>query len=70
MQKRKMKKLKELWDTGTIKLEKPMKVKELLKELNLWGKNFGILINGKLGKEDDELKIDDEIVILPAITGG
>jgi len=47
-----------------------MIVKELLKELNLEGKYFGILINGKKASEDDIIKETDEIVILPHIAGG
>ena len=44
--------------------------KDLLKELNLSGKLFGILINGKKANEDTVIKPEDEITILPAISGG
>ncbi|MFX0056918.1 MAG: MoaD/ThiS family protein [Candidatus Heimdallarchaeota archaeon] len=60
-------------DTGlyeTFKPEKQMRVNELLKELNLEGKYFGILINGKKASENDIIKETDEIVILPHIAGG
>ncbi|MFW9936683.1 MAG: MoaD/ThiS family protein [Candidatus Thorarchaeota archaeon] len=60
-------------DTGlyeTFKPEKQMRVKQLLRELNLEGKYFGILINGKKASEDDIIRETDEIVILPHIAGG
>jgi sulfur carrier protein ThiS len=47
-----------------------MLVKDLLKELNLEGKYFGILINGKKASEDDIIKETDSVVILPHIAGG
>ena len=47
-----------------------MLVKDLLKELNLDGKCFGILVNGKKAVEDTAIKETDEIVILPHIAGG
>ena len=47
-----------------------MLVKDLLKELNLEGKYFGILINGKKASEDSIIRETDEIIILPHIAGG
>jgi len=47
-----------------------MLVKDLLKELNLEGKYFGILVNGKKASEDTKITPTDEIVILPHIAGG
>lgn len=68
-----MKQVSELLETGvyeTFTAEKTMTVKDLLKELNLEGKYFGILINGKKATEDMTIKETDEIVILPHIAGG
>ena len=68
-----MKQVSELLETGiyeTFVAEKTMTVKDLLKELNLEGKYFGILINGKKATEDQKITADDEIVILPHIAGG
>lgn len=47
-----------------------MTVKDLLKELNLEGKYFGILVNGKKALEDTVINQNDGIVILPHIAGG
>jgi len=68
-----MKQISELLETGIYEIispEKTMTVKDLLKELNLEGKYFGILINGKKATEDMTIKETDEIVILPHIAGG
>ncbi|MGB5912692.1 MAG: MoaD/ThiS family protein [Promethearchaeia archaeon] len=54
----------------TFKPEKRMVVRDLLKELNLEGKYFGILINGKKASEDMVIRETDEIIILPHIAGG
>jgi sulfur carrier protein ThiS len=47
-----------------------MLVKDLLKELNLEGKYFGILVDGKKANEDTVLDENSDIVILPHIAGG
>jgi len=47
-----------------------MLVKDLLRELNLEGKYFGILINGKKADEETEITPKDDITILPHIAGG
>ena len=54
----------------TFKPEKRMVVRDLLKELNLEGKYFGILINGKKATEDTIIHETDEIIVLPHIAGG
>jgi sulfur carrier protein ThiS len=54
----------------TFKPEKSMTVNDLLKELNLEGKYFGILVNGKKANEETVIKETDEVVILPHIAGG
>jgi len=50
--------------------EKAMTVADLLKELNLEDKYFGILANGKKVTPDTKISPSDEIVILPHIAGG
>ena len=68
-----MKQVSELLETGiyeTFTPDRSMTVKDLLRELNLEGKYFGILINGKKATEDMTIKETDEIVILPHIAGG
>ncbi len=68
-----MKQISELLEAGiydTIVPEKTMTVADLLKELNLEDKFFGILVNGK--KATPETKIDPtcDVTILPHIAGG
>jgi molybdopterin converting factor small subunit len=68
-----MKETAELLETGlyeTYRPEKEILVKDLLKELNLEGKYFGILINGKKVDESTVIKETDEVIILPHIAGG
>ena len=68
-----MKQAQELLKTGVYESfspEKKMTVKALLKELNLEGKYFGILINGKKATEDTTIDKTDSVVILPHIAGG
>ncbi|MBD3253852.1 MAG: hypothetical protein GF383_02110 [Candidatus Lokiarchaeota archaeon] len=68
-----MKQVSELLETGiyeTFTPSKVMTVKDLLKELDLEGKYFGILVNGKKAEPDTKIKETDEIVILPHIAGG
>jgi sulfur carrier protein ThiS len=47
-----------------------MTVGDLLKELDLEDKYFGILVNGKKADPDTALSPEDEIVVLPFIAGG
>ena len=54
----------------TFTPEKRMTVNDLLKELNLEGKYFGILVNGKKADEDTVIHESDSVVILPHIAGG
>ena len=68
-----MRQTSEILSTGiieTIVPERKMLVKDLLRELNLEGKYFGILINGKKADEDTEITSKDNITILPHIAGG
>ena len=68
-----MKQTSEILETGIIETiipERKMLVKDLLRELNLEGKYFGILINGKRADEDTEITPKDDITILPHIAGG
>ena len=68
-----MRQTSEILETGIIEIivpERTMLVKDLLRELNLEGKYFGILINGKKADEDTEITPKDDITILPHIAGG
>lgn len=47
-----------------------MLVKDLLKELNLEGKYFGILVDGKKANENTVINEDSDVLILPHIAGG
>jgi len=68
-----LKQTTDLLSTGIVEKyipEKKMLVRDLLRELNLEGKYFGILINGKKADEDSEISPEDDITILPHIAGG
>ena len=68
-----MKQTADILETGIIETvipERKMLVRDLLRELNLEGKYFGILINGKKADEDTEISPKDDITILPHIAGG
>ena len=68
-----IKQINELLETGiyeTLTIEKSMTVRDLLKELNLENKYFGILVNGKKADENTFIHQTDSIVILPHIAGG
>ena len=68
-----MKQIADLLETGIIETytpERKMLVKDLLKELNLEGKYFGILVDGKKASEDTVIDEKSDIVILPHIAGG
>ena len=68
-----IKQISELLETGiyeTFTPDRTMTVRDLLKELNLEGKYFGILVDGKKAKEDQKITTKNEIVILPHIAGG
>ena len=63
----------DLLETGiveTITPEREMTVGDLLKELNLEGKYFGILVNGKKADEETVIDKNSSITILPHIAGG
>ena len=63
----------DLLETGiveTITPEREMSVGDLLKELNLEGKYFGILVDGKKANEETVINKDSSITILPHIAGG
>jgi sulfur carrier protein ThiS len=68
-----IKQVSELLDTGlyeTITPERTMTVADLLQELNLEDKYFGILVDGKKANPDTVINEQSEIVILPHIAGG
>ena len=50
--------------------ERSISVKDLLRELNLEGKCFGVLVNGKKVDEDTIITETDSVTILPHIAGG
>jgi len=63
-----VKQISELLDIGlyeTFKPERTMTVADLLKELNLEDKYFGILVNGKKATPETKIGKEDEIIILP-----
>ena len=68
-----IKQISELLDSGlyeTYKPERTMTVSDLLRELNLEDKYFGILVNGKKATPETKIGKEDEIIILPHIAGG
>ena len=68
-----MKQISELLEAGiydTIVPEKTMTVSDLLKELNLEDKYFGILVNGKKATPETSINPTSNVVILPHIAGG
>ena len=68
-----MKQISELLETGiyeSIVPEKTMTVGDLLKELNLEGKYFGVLVDGKKADPNTKVDVNSEVTILPHIAGG
>ena len=68
-----IKQISELLDSGlyeTFKPERTMTVGDLLQELNLEDKYFGILVNGKKASPETKIGKEDEIIILLHIAGG
>ena len=59
--------------SGSVQQYKVLKaktVKDLLDELNLSGKAFVLLVNGKRANLDQMVEENTEITILPKIAGG
>jgi sulfur carrier protein ThiS len=68
-----MKQINELLETGlyeTFSPERSMTVADLLIELNLEGKYFGILVDGKKAVPETKINEKSEVIILPHIAGG
>jgi len=68
-----IKQISELLETGLYEIftpEKTMTVADLLKELKLEDKYFGILVNGKKATPETIITSESEVVILPHIAGG
>jgi sulfur carrier protein ThiS len=68
-----IKQIAELLEVGiyeTITPEKTMTIRDLIKELNLEEKDFGILVDGKKADLDTKVEKNSEVVILPHIAGG
>jgi len=62
-----------LLDTGlyeTFTPDRTMTVADLLEELNLENKYFGILVDGKKASPETTINEKSEVVILPHIAGG
>ncbi|KKL63097.1 hypothetical protein LCGC14_2178510 [marine sediment metagenome] len=60
-------------DTGlyeTFTPDRTMTVADLLEELNLENKYFGILVDGKKASPETTINEKSEVVILPHIAGG
>ncbi|HEW92281.1 MAG TPA: hypothetical protein ENF81_07045 [Thermotogaceae bacterium] len=47
-----------------------LKVKELMKNLNLSSEEFLVVVNGKLVTEDEVIPEDAEVKIIPVVSGG
>ncbi|MCD6545797.1 MAG: MoaD/ThiS family protein [Thermotogae bacterium] len=47
-----------------------LKVKELMKNLNLSSEEFLVVVNGKLVTEDEVIPKDAEVKIIPVVSGG
>jgi len=47
-----------------------LKVKELMKNLNLNSEEFLVVVNGKLVTEDEVIPEDAEVKIIPVVSGG
>lgn len=63
-----MKQISDLLETGlyeTFTPEKAMTVADLLMELNLEGKFFGILVDGKKAVPETKINEMSEVIILP-----
>lgn len=68
-----MKQISDLLETGlyeTFTPEKAMTVADLLSELNLEGKFFGILVDGKKAEPETKIDVNSEVIVLPHIAGG
>ena len=68
-----IKQISDLLDTGlyeTFTPDREMLVSDLLKELDLENKFFGILVDGKKAEPSTRITPNSEIVILPHIAGG
>ena len=67
-----MKQVSELLEAGiydVITPEKSMTIADLLKEMNLEGKHFGILVDGKKATPETKVNEYSSVVILPNIAG-
>ena len=68
-----MKQTQELLETGlyeTFTPDRAMTVADLLSELNLEGKYFGILVNSKKATPETKIGPTDTVIVLPHIAGG
>ncbi len=54
----------------TFEFNRPMSVRELIKELNLSPESTLVVRNDEVLTEDEWLKEDDEVRVISAISGG
>lgn len=54
----------------TYEFDRPMTVRELLKELNLSPESALVLRGDEVLTEDERLSEDDEVLVVSAISGG
>ncbi len=54
----------------TYEFDRPMTVRELLKELNLSPESTLVIRNDEVLTEDEQLGEDDEVRVVSAISGG
>lgn len=55
--------------TGTIEVEEEITVKELLKKVKI-GEGLKVAVNGRLVKNDQQLKENDIVSVFPLSVGG
>ena len=63
----------ELLETGLYQTFSPVKettIRQILEDLKLEEKFFGLLLNGKRVDLDTPVEVGDKVVILPHIAGG
>ena len=53
-----------------VEIERPIKVKELLKKLSLSGESHLVVVNGNLLTEDDIVRNGDNVRIIKVVSGG
>ena len=57
-------------ETKVITLEKPKRLDEILKELNISLNSVILTLNGEISLEETEVKDSDKVQILSVVSGG